>query len=70
MCWVGNMVLFNGVNQTQGNMFVHVYFLNSYLSGQRLCGVRSRGGEYIGVSLMLQVVFMEVSMINNGIYGI
>jgi hypothetical protein len=27
--------------------------------------VRSRGGEYIGASLMLQVVYMEFIMINS-----
>jgi hypothetical protein len=58
------MVWFNGMNQTQGNIFVQSYFLNDNLSGQRLCGV-SRGGKYIGASLMLQVVFMEFGMINS-----
>jgi hypothetical protein len=27
--------------------------------------VRGRGGENIGASIMLQVIFMEFSMINN-----
>ena len=46
-------------------MFVQIDFLNEFLSGQRLCGMRSIGSKNMGASIMLQVVFMKFSMINN-----
>jgi hypothetical protein len=59
------MVCFNGENQIQRNIFFQSDFLNGHLSVHRLFRMRSRGSNYIGVSLMLKMVFMKFSMINN-----